>query len=235
MEIENKFILGKINLLIKDYDSNLLFSNSFNIKDYVYDNILSKDSVIIDNVDLLFYELSVEEVINNFIYKYNLKGKKNIDKLLNLSTLPVYYLKKDPYYLNNSEKFKLLLTLLLSLNPKTIIIKNISCFLDNMCRDEIIFVLKKLRREHGKTIIIIDNDIDYFYTVCDVVLVVHENQLLFQGKKNILYDKYNILKRKKIPIPVCLEFIKYVKDHKCSDILVRDDVKDIMKDIYRCL
>lgn len=235
MEITNNIVLGKINMIISDYNSTLEFSNCINIKDYINNTVDNKKNVIIDDINLSFYELTVEEVINNFLTKYNLKGKKNLDKVLKLSTLPVYYLKKDPYFLNNSEKFKLLMTLVLALNPKTIIIENMSCFLDNKSRNDIIFVLKKLKREFGKTIVIIDNDIDYFYTICDNILVIHENKLLLEGKKTILYDKYNMLKRKKIPIPICLEFIKYIKDNKNADILVRDDVKDIMKDIYRCL
>ena len=67
------------------------------------------------------------------------------------------------------------------------------------------------------------------------VLIINNSEVIISGKKNLLFDNYSLLKRKKIPIPVHIEFIKYVKDNTDADMLIRDDVKDIMKDIYRSL
>ena len=235
MEIMDKIVQDKITMIISDYNTNLEFSDSHNIYEFIEKKVVKKNIVVIDNIKIDFYELSVLDVINKFLTKYNVRGKKFVDKVLKLSTLPVDYLNKDPFLLKESEKFKLLLALVLALNPKVIIIKNISCFSDNKSRDEVMFTLKKLKREYDKTIVIVDNDIDYFYTVSDNVLIIDNSEVIISGKKNLLFDNYSLLKRKKIPIPVHIEFIKYVKDNTDADMLIRDDVKDIMKDIYRSL
>lgn len=231
----DKIVQDKITMIVSDYNTNLEFSDSHNIYEFIEKKVVKKNIVVIDNIKIDFYELSVLDVINKFLTKYNVRGKKFVDKVLKLSTLPVDYLNKDPFLLKESEKFKLLLALVLALNPKVIIIKNISCFLDNKSRDEVMFTLKKLKREYDKTIVIVDNDIDYFYTVSDNVLIIDNSEVIISGKKNLLFDNYSLLKRKKIPIPVHIEFIKYVKDNTDADMLIRDDVKDIMKDIYRSL
>ena len=235
MEIINNITRDKITLVICDYISKLKFDGFSNICSFVDKKMKNNKKVIVNNINIDFYELNVEEVINNFLLRYNLKGRNFINKVLNLSTLSVDYLTKDPYLLKDSEKFKLLISLALCLNPSILVIENLSCFLDNKSCREIMNILKKLKREYDKTIVIIDNDIDYFYTVCDDVLVINNNKIITCGKKNVLYDKYDLLKKNKIPIPTYIEFIKYVKNNKHVDVLVRDDVKDIMKDIYRCL
>ena len=231
----DKIVQDKITMIISDYNTNLEFSDSHNIYEFIEKKVVKKNIVVIDNIKIDFYELSVLDVINKFLTKYNVRGKKFVDKVLKLSTLPVDYLNKDPFLLKESEKFKLLLALVLALNPKVIIIKNISCFFVIKLIDEVMFTLKKLKREYDKTIVIVDNDIDYFYTVSDNVLIINNSEVIISGKKNLLFDNYSLLKRKKIPIPVHIEFIKYVKDNTDADMLIRDDVKDIMKDIYRSL
>jgi len=238
MEINKLIDKGKITMIIKDYESLLEIDGSVDIK-YLIDNTLVKPKIIeINDInDTIFYELRVADVINKFAFKYNVKGTKFINQILKLSTLSSNYLEKDPMFLSDSEKFKLILALVLILNPTMIIINNISCYFDSKSKAEIMFTLKRLKREHNKTFVINDNDIDYFYSVSDNVIVIDNNEIILNGKKDILFTNYNLLKKKKISIPIYTEFVRYVKDNKGSDIdiLVRDDVKDIMKDIYRSL
>lgn len=236
MEINDLVVKGKITLVIKDYKSVCTLSGSLDIKDLVNNKLKKTNVILINDIsDLVFYELRVIDVINKFAFMYNIKGTKFIKQILKLSTLTVDYLEKDPMLLNNSEKFKLILALVLILNPTGIIINNMSCYLDSKSKSEVMFTLKKLRREYNKTIVIIDNDVDYFYSVCDNVIVLNNDKVILSGKKEILFDNYMMLKRKKISIPIYIEFVYYVKQNRNCDMLVRDDVKDIMKDIYRSL
>lgn len=238
MEIKKQVEKGKITMIIKDYISTFDYENVVNIKDLIDNNLNKTKIILIDDIDsIIFYELRVVDVINKFAFKYNVKGTKFINQILKLSTLSSDYLEKDPMFLNDSEKFKLILALVLMLNPTTIIINNLSCYLDNKSRDDVLFTLKRLKREHNKTIIINDNDVDYCYSVSDNVIVIKNNEIILEGKKDKLYYNINMLKKKNIPIPIYVEFIDYVKSNKGNDIdvLVRDDVKDIMKDIYRSL
>lgn len=225
-------------MVIKDYNSLFEIEGAVDIRDLIDNNLVKPKVILINDIsDIIFYELRVVDVINKFAFKYNVKGTKFINQILKLSTLSSDYLEKDPMFLNDSEKFKLILALVLILNPTMIIINNISCYFDSKSKAEIMFTLKRLKREHNKTIVINDNDIDYFYSVSDNVIVIDDNKLILNGKKEILFENFKMLKKKKISIPIYTEFVYYVKENKGSDIdiLVRDDVKDIMKDIYRSL
>ena len=227
---------NKITMVIKDYNSEFSVEDSVDIKELLDRKIDKVKIISINDIsDVLFHEFSVYEVVNKFMNKYNKKGKKFLKDIFNLSTLSLDYLKKDPYNLNESEKFKLVLVLVLILNPKVIIINNMSCFLDNSSRNDIVFTLKKLKRVYKKTIIIVDNDVDYVYKVADNVIVLVDNNVLLNDKKECIYEEYNNLKRNKVSIPIYIEFIKEARKKNKEELLIRDDVKDIMKDIYRSL
>ena len=104
MEIMDKIVQDKITMIISDYNTNLEFSDSHNIYEFIEKKVVKKNIVVIDNIKIDFYELSVLDVINKFLTKYNVRGKKFVDKVLKLSTLPVDYLNKDPFFLNISIK-----------------------------------------------------------------------------------------------------------------------------------
>lgn len=231
-------VKGKITMIIKDYKSLFELKGSIDIKEIITNNLSKPKVILISDISKInFYELKVIDVINKFVLKYNVKGTKFKNQILKLSTLSSDYLEKDPMTLSDSEKFKLILALVLSLNPSLIIIENMSSYLDSKSKSEIMFTLKKLKREYNKTIVINDNDVDYFYKVSDNVIVLNNNNVILSGKKELLFNNYNMLKKKKVSIPIYTEFVYYVKNKKGSniDLLVRDDVKDIMKDIYRSL
>ena len=236
MEIKKDMFDNKITMVIKDYISEFKVEGQIDIKDIIDNKINNPKIICINDIsNINFYDFSVLDVINKFMNKYNKKGKKYIKDVFNLSTLSLDYLKKDPVELNESEKFKFVLSLVLMLNPSCIVINNMSCYLDSRSRDDIVFTLKKLKRVYKKNIYIIDNDIDYNYRFCDNVLVLLNEEVILHDKKELLYDNYSILKRKKISIPIYIEFIKEAKKKNEDELLIRDDVKDIMKDIYRSL
>lgn len=235
MEISKSMLDNKITMIIKDRKSKFLVDGCVDIKDLIEDNIKSKIVSIGDINSIRFHDFSVYDIINKFMNKYNKKGKKFMQEVLRLSTLSLDYLNKDPFILNNSEKFKLIMALVLMVNPSVIVINNMSCFLDYKSRNDIMFTLKKLKRDYKKTIYIIDNDVDYVYRVSDNVIVLVDNDVIIHDKKEVMYDKYNILKRNKVSIPIYIEFIYNAKKNHDNDMLIRDDVKDIMKDIYRSL
>ena len=226
---------NKITMVIKDNNSKFMVDGLCDISLLLDSNVKSK-IVGINNIrDIKFHDFKVNDIINRFMNTYNKKGKKFKNEVLRLSTLSIDYLEKDPFDLNDSEKFKLILAMIFMINPKVIVINNMSCFLDNKSRDEIMFTLKKLKRDYKKTIYIIDNDVDYMYRVCDNVMVLVNDEIILHDKKDKMYEKYNVLKRRRVSIPIYIEFIYNAKKKHENDMLIRDDVKDIMKDIYRSL
>ena len=236
MEINKNMLDNKITIVIKDNKSTFNVENSYDIGKLLNNKIPKVKIININDIhNIKFHDFTVYDIINKFMSKYNKKGKKFMLEILRLSTLSIDILKKDPFELNESEKFKLILAMTLMINPNTIIINNMSCFLDNKSIKEIIFTLKKLKRDYKKTIYLIDNDIDYFYSVSDNVIILDNNELILHDKKEKIYNIYNTLKKRKISIPIYIDFIYKAKKKHPNELLIRDDVKDIMKDIYRSL
>ena len=236
MEINKNMLDNKITIVIKDNKSTFNVENSYDIGKLLNNKIPKAKIININDIhNIKFHDFTVYDIINKFMSKYNKKGKKFMLEILRLSTLSIDILKKDPFELNESEKFKLILAMTLMINPNTIIINNMSCFLDNKSIKEIIFTLKKLKRDYKKTIYLIDNDIDYFYSVSDNVIILDNNELILHDKKEKIYNIYNTLKKRKISIPIYIDFIYKAKKKHPNELLIRDDVKDIMKDIYRSL
>ena len=90
-------------------------------------------------------------------------------------------------------------------------------------------VLRKLKGNYDKNIIIVSDDISYFLDTLDEYIIFHKGKVVVSGDKKDLYneDLYKYIKCPKI-----ISFIKMVKD---KDINLSNylDINELIKGIYR--
>ena len=75
--------------------------------------------------------------------------------------LPIDYLERSPFELSSGEKELLSIAVVLSFNPKLIIIDDPTIYLDNKREEYLIKLLKKLKNSYNKTIIIFSSDLKF--------------------------------------------------------------------------
>lgn len=191
---------------------------------------------VFQNPEESFVFSTVREELIFGLKKYNYKIDildKRINDSLKMVGLPLEYLDKNPFELSSGEKSLLSLAVVLSLNPKLIIIDDPTIYLDNKKEEYLIKLLKKLKKNYHKTIIILSNDIEFILKVTDNYLIMKKGKVTNNGNNKELLKNYDKIKNSHIEVPKIIEFINTVKKKKNINLELTSDIKELMKDIYR--
>lgn len=191
---------------------------------------------IFQNAEEAFIFSTVREELIFGLRRYNYKIdnlNKRIEDSLIMVGLPLECLDKNPFELSSGEKELLSIATVLSLNPKLIIIDDPTIYLDNKKEDYLIKLLKRLKNNYKKTIIVFSSDIDFILKVTDNYLLLKNGKLISEGTNKDLLIASDKLKKAGIEVPKIMDFISTVKKKKNIDLELTFDIKELMKDIYR--
>ena len=182
-------------------------------------------------LDKMFFLETVFEhlffVLNRYNYKNN--EKRMIDSL-KMVDLDDNYLKRKIDTLSSFELFKVALASVLSLNPKILILDDPTTYLDYKGKKNLVKLLRMLKNRYHKTIIVLSSNSDFILNICDYIYVLGNNKLVYEGEKYEVFsknlDKYGIDK------PDIINFEDKVKKNKKIKMTYRDNINDLIKDIY---
>lgn len=204
---------------------------------------LSKTKKIRKDVGLVFqfpeeqfFNMTVEDEISFSLkyYKYKtVELKKRVLDSLIMVGLDESYLKRNPFTLSNGEKRKVAIASTLALNPKVIIFDEPTIGMDSKSKKNFISLLRKLKTRYQKTIVLISHDIDFVHILSDYIYVLDNKSIYMEGKKYDVFKKQSQLENIEIKVPKIIEFSNLVKDTKGIKIGYRDNINDLIKDIYR--
>ena len=199
-------------------------------------SLRSKIGLVFQNPMEQFFCNTVKEEIE-FGMKYFKKSvkstEKHIEQALLLVGLDKLYLNRNPFTLSSGEMRKVAIASVLAFNPKVIILDEPTIGLDNKSKNDLIKLIKLLKNRYKKTIIIVSNDNDFLLKIVDYVVLIYEGNIIYDG------NKYNVFKQDLakygLKRPNIIEFEQLVLDKKNIKIGYRDDINDLMKDVYRCV
>ena len=219
---------GKTTLL--DIISNLIEPTSGDIKNkeiigYLFQNV--KSSFFCTTVK---EELEMSAVLHNYKVNQLEKRIKDVLKIVNLSE---DVLNKNPLQLSNSKAKKLGLANILIYNPKIIVLDEPTTNLDNESINEFIVLLKMLKNKYHKTIIIVSHDIELIHKLVDNVLVLNNGEIVLYGNKYQVFNNTRLLKKYGILAPKIMIFREMVLNKKGVRLEYRDEINDLIKDIFR--
>ena len=197
-------------------------------------NLRYKIGLVFQVPEEQFFCKTVKEEIE-FGMKYFKKSVKSIEKhvsdALIMMGLDDSYLNRNPFTLSSGEMRKVAIASVLAFNPKLIILDEPTIGLDNKSKENLIKIIKLLKNRYKKTIIVVSNDTDLLLKISDNVILLDKGKIILEGNKYDVFkqdiSKYG-LKRPKI-----IEFEKLVLEKKGIKIGYRDDINDLMKDVYR--
>lgn len=175
-------------------------------------------------------EKEIEFGMKNF-RKTKKDPEKHVKDALLMVGLDDSYLKRNPLSLSSGEMRKVAIASILAFNPKVIILDEPTICLDEKSKDSLIKIIKMLKNRYNKTVIIVSTDTDLLHRLCDNIVVLNEGKIVLQGNKYDVFTKdieqYGIKK------PKIIEFEQLVLKEKNVRLGYRDDINDLMKDIYR--
>ena len=211
----------EINGMIIDHDNPMINYNSikFNIGYVVQD---TSHFIVGKTVkDQIMFTLNQ--------YHYQNKEKKVLDSL-KMVDLDDSFLNRKINTLSEGELFKISLANTLVLNPKILILDDPTTFLDYNSKQYLIKLLRMLKNRYHKTIIIMSSNSDFILELCDYIYVLHNYKIAIEGTKYEVFakkiDKYGVSK------PQIIAFEDMVKNKKNIKMGYRDNINDLIKDIY---
>ncbi len=182
-----------------------------------------------------FFNTSVRKelsfALKRFKYKTN-NIEKHISDALKMVGLDDSYLDRDPFLLSNGEKRKIAIASILSFNPNVLILDEPTIGLDNKSKQDLIRLFKLLKKRYNKTIIVISHDVEFLHLMVDYVFVINDGKVVLEGNKYEVFTNPNLASYKVKP-PKIIEFSMKVLEKKNIRMGYRDDINDLMKDVYR--
>ena len=181
-----------------------------------------------------FSNLKIKDELK-FIIKYknlkNIELDKKCSDALKMVGLNDSYLDKKIEELNESEIRKVSIAAGLILNPKILILDEPTIRLDNLSKKNLIILLRKLITRFNKTIIIASNDVEFLHKIVNYLYVLDKGKLVLEG------DKYEVFTNDKlldygIEPPNVIKFEKLVKEKKNIKLGYRDEINDLIKDMW---
>ncbi len=91
-------------------------------------------------------------------------------------------------------KMKLAIAIALSHNPKLLILDEATSGLDPIVRDEILDVFNDFTRDESHSILLSSHIISDLEKICDYITFLHKGKLVLCEEKDVLLDKYAIVK-----------------------------------------
>ncbi len=211
------------------------------------DNILvpTKGEIRIEDVNKIgfLFQFPEEQFFNQTVKKelevvlklsdYKKDINKRINDVLEMVNLNDDYLNENPFNLSSGEKRKLALATVLILNPKVILLDEPTIGLDDKDKNEMIKLIRMLKNRYNKTIIIASHDMNFIHKITDYIYVLDNKKIIMEGDKYSIFKQEDKLNKIKIKVPNLISFSNKVLKTKKIKIGYRDDINDLIKDIYR--
>ena len=236
LKVEKESILGIIGpngsgkTTLLDIMANLIKPNNGIVK--------NKETIgyLFQNTKSSFFCKTVKEEIEmnaiNHNYKVNQLDKrvKDVIKIVNLEE---DILDKNPLLLSNKEAKLVALATILIYNPKIIILDEPTTNLDSNTIGELIKLIKLLKNRYHKTIIIVSHDMELIHKLVDNIIVLSNGEIVLHGNKYQVFNNTRVLKKYGLLAPKIMIFREKVLNKKGIRLEYRDEINDLIKDIFR--
>lgn len=208
---------GDIKIGRKKINSNSKNKEIYNLrKDIAY---LSCDDKTLFNINILEdIKYGLDKLDNNRLFE-----------LLKYFSLDEDILKKNYIDLSSGEKKKILIIKIFMSDKKIILLDGVTNGLDSKSIENVAKLIKKEKR--NRIILITSNDSNFLLSVSDNVLLL-DSDLICSNKYEI-FDNEELLNKLGMDMPDVLKFRKVVLDKKNIKLMYRDNINDLIKDIYR--
>ena len=246
--VGNKYIVKDINLVFNSnyisgvYQNYFLKEVFFNNRSYEGDILLNNRNIKKINKDVISYiscnNIFLTKTISDEFYlvkRHVEDDKEYVEKVissLKMVGLSEQYLDREISTLSKSEKVLLTIALALIVNPEIIILDEVFKDLDNKYKLIIKRMIYELKKKYDKLIIILDNNMDILYDVCNYFMIFCDKKILVNNKKSIAFKDLDLLKEHNITLPKVIKFIDISKKYNIN-LSYYSDVNDIVKDVYR--
>ena len=148
----------------------------------------------------LFEETVEKDVafgLKNFGVKHDEAIKKAHEALLSVG-LSERYFTKSPFELSGGEKRRVAIAGILAINPDILVLDEPTAGLDDKGARDVMALVEKMHQD-GKTIIMVTHDMELVMRYCDLVYVLKDGKLSYQGSTEQLFESIDSSSSIEIP------------------------------------
>ena len=158
--------------------------------------------------------------------------KEKIYDALMYFNLDSAILSKSYYELSNGELKKIILVCMILSDSNLILIDEPTLDLDYKSEEALIKVIKRIKRE-DKCIIISSTNTNFILKLADEIYLINGEKAIEYNNKYDLLCSQEIMTYCGLNIPKIVEFRNIALNKKGIKLLYRDNINDLLKDIYR--
>lgn len=140
------------------------------------------------------------------------------------------YIDAEPANLSGGQKQRVAIAGILAVEPKIIILDESTSMLDPKGREQVLKIIKHLKKEKNLTVISITHDIDEA-NMADDVIVLNDGKILAQGTPTEIFSKTEMLQEIWLDIPFVQKLINKLNEVGISvpkNIKTKDELKQYL-------
>ena len=232
-------IIEMITSLIIPASGNIKIDNCYiekNSKIVNINELRFKVGLIFEFPEEQFFNSTVQKEVEFGLKTFNYKideMSKRVSDALKMVGLDDSYLSRNPHTLSSGEKRKVAIASILVFNPQVIIFDEPTVGLDSNSKRNLMRLIKMLKNKYNKTIIIVTQDVDFLHKIVDYVYILEDGKVILEGDKYTVFSEVETLLKHGITVPKLVEFSHKVLKEKNIKMGYRDEINDLIKDIYR--
>jgi energy-coupling factor transport system ATP-binding protein len=190
----------------------------------------------------LVFQFPEYQVFEETVLKDILFGPKNFEienpeekaretaALMGISEL----LDRSPFTLSGGQLRKVAISGILASSPDILILDEPTVGLDPITKTELLNLLKHLNEDFGKTIIIITHDMEVVSKYIRRVIVLNQGEIVFDGDKQSLFAKENLLEQYHLYYPEIMNILKGIRNRfgknvDCSKHSVEEAFQELLR------
>lgn len=188
-----------------------------------------KISGLINNYNDKLFNINILDDI-----KFSLKrvNKTRLYELLEIFNLDKTILKKNYIEISTSEKRKILIIITILKDSKILLLDNPTYGLDEKSINNLIKILK-LEKRKGKLIVVTSYNEEFILQISDRIIAIVDDELKYDGDKIKFFKNNSLLNKLHVAQPNIINFEEEVEKMKKIKLGYRDNINDLIKDIYR--
>ncbi|MDD3341339.1 MAG: energy-coupling factor ABC transporter ATP-binding protein [Bacilli bacterium] len=159
--------------------------------------------------------------------------EEKIERVLEMVELDSSIKKQSPLSLSFTEQKRVALAIALLKNPEIFLIDEPFLGLCSKAKKDFIKLFKQLKREYQKTIVITTKDTDSALELADYIYLLGDKKIQLEGTKYKVLKEEKTLYKYGVKIPDFIRFSNMVLENKGIKIGYRNDINDLIKDVYR--
>lgn len=162
----------------------------------------------------------------------NVDREDRLNSLMRFLKVKEKVLSKSSLELDETDIKKIILIKQILRNTPIILLDDPTLGLDYRSVMSLVKILKEEKR-NGKTIIISSNDVEFLFMISDCFLIIDRENIYKETDKYKVFSNKSLLGRLNMKTPNIIDFEISVYKSKKVKLLYRDNIDDLIKEIYR--